>query len=648
MVGALAPLGGARAQEDPFQRGLQAYADLDFDAAVRYLRDGLAAESADLLTPAERARFMTYLAAAEVFRGNRDLAVAVARRLMVRQPDYRPDELTFPPQVTEVFTAVRLEMDAVQDLASRGFRAFADLDFAAATQLLRTALASDSAGQFVGAERARVVAHIGAAEVYRGSGDSAVAALRQLAVLAPDYRFDALTFPPQVTELFAAVRRQTVAVDQMARRGVEAYGELDFEVATWLLRRALASGGAEQVGPQERARLLTYVAAAEFYRGRQDSALATLRRLTFLAPDYRIDELVFPPDVTALLATARRQADAAADLVRRGRVASGNRDYGNAVSLLRQALSPAVAEQLQPEQLAEALAYLGAAETLRGARNSGAAVFRALAIREPRYRVDDQAFPPQVTQVARSARTQVFAVRVALPRAAAFRLGQGELPVSLQASAPHEVTAEVLHRDGRPVRTLYVGMLADSLVLRWDGRDSSGFLVWDGRDPTGVVTAPTGYQVVVTSRSVAGQVVRRVHVPLELDAYPQDTLPHPATPHDSLYLPTRLERGPGLEALVTGVIGGAAIALLPSAMAQGSELSTARFAVGGAISVAGIVGLVARFPGRSLRGNIRSNEAIREEWRTRVAAIEQENATRASEPYVMIHAGEPVVREVGR
>src|SRR5207244_11744358 len=59
------------------------------------------------------------LGAAELFRGRRDSAVAVFRRLVVLDPRYRPDQLVFPPEVTSVFEAVRLRIKTVAIVAPR-------------------------------------------------------------------------------------------------------------------------------------------------------------------------------------------------------------------------------------------------------------------------------------------------------------------------------------------------------------------------------------------------------------------------------------------------------------------------------------------------------------------------------------------------
>ena len=55
----------------------------------------------------ERVEGLVYLGAADLFRGRRDSAVAVFKRLVQLDPRYAPDHLVFPPEVTGVFDSVR-------------------------------------------------------------------------------------------------------------------------------------------------------------------------------------------------------------------------------------------------------------------------------------------------------------------------------------------------------------------------------------------------------------------------------------------------------------------------------------------------------------------------------------------------------------
>jgi hypothetical protein len=52
--------------------------------------------------------------------------------------------------------------------------------------------------------------------------------------------------------------------------------------------------------------VLDYLAAAEFYRGNRDSAVAVYRRTLQKSPRHQLDDLIFPPEVTSLFDEVRR------------------------------------------------------------------------------------------------------------------------------------------------------------------------------------------------------------------------------------------------------------------------------------------------------------------------------------------------------
>jgi len=89
---------------------VRAYQDLDFDAAARLLRRVLSPPLASELDDSTRARALTYLGAAVHYRDRRDSATAVFRRLVVLAPRYRPDTLTFPPEITRLYDEVNAKL----------------------------------------------------------------------------------------------------------------------------------------------------------------------------------------------------------------------------------------------------------------------------------------------------------------------------------------------------------------------------------------------------------------------------------------------------------------------------------------------------------------------------------------------------------
>jgi tetratricopeptide (TPR) repeat protein len=87
--------------------GLRHYQRLEYDSAVISLRRALTRTPGDSLTDSAQARALTYLGASELFRGRRDSALAVFRRLVVLNPRARPDPLVFPPEVQTIYDFAR-------------------------------------------------------------------------------------------------------------------------------------------------------------------------------------------------------------------------------------------------------------------------------------------------------------------------------------------------------------------------------------------------------------------------------------------------------------------------------------------------------------------------------------------------------------
>jgi hypothetical protein len=112
---AAAPAQSASALLD---QGVRAYSVREYDGGAWLLRRALSVEGASGLTPAETARALIYLAATEIGRNQRDSALAAARRLVVLDPRFRPDERTFPPQVIAAYQEARRSAPGVSIRAS--------------------------------------------------------------------------------------------------------------------------------------------------------------------------------------------------------------------------------------------------------------------------------------------------------------------------------------------------------------------------------------------------------------------------------------------------------------------------------------------------------------------------------------------------
>ena len=106
LVAATARL-AAQSANDLLQQGVRAYQRLEYDAAVALLRESLLRRDPAAFPDSQRARALSYLAATELFQQQRDSAAAAFRALVRLDPRYRPDELIFPPQVTNLYDEVR-------------------------------------------------------------------------------------------------------------------------------------------------------------------------------------------------------------------------------------------------------------------------------------------------------------------------------------------------------------------------------------------------------------------------------------------------------------------------------------------------------------------------------------------------------------
>ena len=81
--------------------------------------------------------------------------------------------------------------------------------------------------------------------------------------------------------------------------------DLDFDAAATRFRAALAATGANRLSDADRTRALMHLGATELFRGRRDAAAESFTTLLALDPRYRPDEIVFPPEVSALFHEVR-------------------------------------------------------------------------------------------------------------------------------------------------------------------------------------------------------------------------------------------------------------------------------------------------------------------------------------------------------
>ena len=306
-------------------------------------------------------------------------------------------------------------------------------------------------------------------------------------------------------------------------------------------------------------------------------------------------------------------------------------EFEQAAGLLRRALAVQGKDALSAADVSRALSYLAATELLRDRRDSARAIARRLVIQNPRFRPDELVFPPQLLLLYEVVRRATPAVTGHAAADTAIRPGSEAMAMTLYASSVHDIAAALVALDGRVVRTLYRGPIGDSLAVRWNGLDSAG----TSPPPSG------SYVLTVSSFNRDGRVVRILRMPVEVLPGPTDTLPHPATPADTVLLPERRPMGPALRVLAPGVLGGVGVAVLPGLVARGEKPSGARFALGGAVTLASIAAFVSHRPGRQIPANVVHNGGIHA-WQNAVADVARRNAERGR-GLIGVRTGVPVI-----
>lgn len=108
---------------------------------------------------------------------------------------------------------------------------------------------------------------------------------------------------------FARLARAQAPAD-LFQQGVRAYQRLEFDGAAALFRRTLDVGARDTGASPPRSRVIDYLAASFLFAGNRDSATGTFRRALVADPLHRVDELIFPPEVSGLFDEVRRTTKA--------------------------------------------------------------------------------------------------------------------------------------------------------------------------------------------------------------------------------------------------------------------------------------------------------------------------------------------------
>ncbi len=351
---------------------------------------------------------------------------------------------------------------------------------------------------------------------------------------------------------------------------------------------------------------------------------------------FRVTALTAVTAAVVLAWPGRVSAQAGALLLDSGIAAYQELDLAAATGFLQRALGASGDAGLTADQHASALSYLGAAEYLQGSLDSAEAAYRRLVVMDPRHTLDELLFPPEMTALFARVKRETKVVQVIVPPVVRFQAGEPAYEPHLVASSFHRIVVTIDARDGTAVRRLFEGLIGDSLDLEWDGLTTQGDAVEAGR-----------YQLRVESQGPTRETLRVVRVPLDVSAVMPDTLPYPEPPSDSVLLPERAGRRPGLEALVGGLAAGVGIVVLPSLVASDAQLSGTRIVVGSGVAIAGVFGFLRNRPGAPISANIEHNRAVRESWQLDVDRAADENRRRLARPRLVVEAGEPSVIGLG-
>jgi hypothetical protein len=283
-----------------------------------------------------------------------------------------------------------------------------------------------------------------------------------------------------------------------------------------------------------------------------------------------------------LVAPRSATAQCGIDFIESGIQAYRSLDLRATRDLMRRALdqnrasaSPCAIER------ARAWTYIGASHWLEQQSDSADRSFELAVIQAPVFRPDNFEFPPDITQAFDRVRSSTPSVAVELPDE--IMIGprdEASVPIRLTASTGHSVNVRIIPSGPTSAITIFRGAVAagpDGLIVRWDGRDAEGKAVPSGR-----------YEIEVVS-SQGPTLVRKVVVPLTVESDAPTEQVGPALP--TATRPVSEPRPTWQVAALAGagVIGGALVMAVPTVV-SGFPETRARFAVGGAVGLASLVG----------------------------------------------------------
>lgn len=288
-------------------------------------------------------------------------------------------------------------------------------------------------------------------------------------------------------------------------------------------------------------------------------------------------------------------------------------DYPRAAELADRALQDG--GDLAVEDRAVAYEVLGYSLGIMNEPDRAVQALSQMILIEPEREPDPTNLPPRLIDLWNQALGQVLVVRGLLVDSTSFVSGEGEVTLHWEVSRPAETEVRVV---GPGVDAVVHTRLANPGDVRWD---------WNAF--IGEAPAPAGsYQLVVTATEGPNQYQRAV--PFTIDHAPVDTVPlltslpgFSKLPESEI--PPRDWRPLGMSTLLTGAVGGAALALNNSAF-DGARLE---LGLGALVSLgAGLILSLRDPPPRPVPAAIRYNSLVDRTLADRNAEIALQNVDR--------------------
>lgn len=300
-------------------------------------------------------------------------------------------------------------------------------------------------------------------------------------------------------------------------------------------------------------------------------------------------------------------AQTAGVLMEQGRARLDQLDPDSAFQLLQRALGSG--DVAAPVRV-RAFTLLGITELLRSNRLAARQAFERAIRLDPALAIDTLADLHSDARVvfgeARTAvgpLTRVFAVTVDLPADTVIRPGQDRLRLDVRPTARARVAFTVA-----PIETPQVLVWADTQTV-----DLVGRVLWDLAAPDSAYVADGRYVIHVTATDASGEVAPPVERILYVARLPVDTAAHPPAFDSTTLMPEalRIPRAAPSRLLLGAALGMGAL-LTPSLLGSGDVGGGGgrSVAIGGVVTLAGIVGFLAGHRTRPLPENVDQNRQL--------------------------------------